>query len=311
MPTPGCTALFSLRCLTLVAGLATVALAPRAEAQIDTRNWFRLHFDVFGAARSVDVINDTTDDKIAMRTSGNFTGQYWRFEATNEVNYYRVSCRWQGVDKVLFAEPGQLARLVDRANDPRQLWKVSASPYAPGAFSISSRAFGGLQVLKAREVTPNRYRLEMVPDRPNPNRALRFISLGPIHPATVTQVGQGCTTPAGTLLLGPISDSAPWIGETIIGQMRGVPSDSNPYLAVGLLRASPIDLAPLGAPGCTWYVDGLTATALPLRLNISRWTLAIPNDETLIGAEIHVQGLALSGPQIRTSNAARLTLGAR
>ena len=60
------------------------------------------------------VINDTTDDKIAMRTSGNFTGQYWRFEATNEVNYYRVSCRWQGVDKVLFAEPGQLARLVDR-----------------------------------------------------------------------------------------------------------------------------------------------------------------------------------------------------
>ncbi len=301
----------ALRPVVALVGLAALAFAPDSSAQIDTRNWFRLNFDVFGNSRSVDVLNDATDDKLTVAPSGSFTGQYWRFEQTDRVNYYRLSCRWQGIDRVLSAQANGLATLVARSSDPAQYWKIAANQYVSGAYVLSNYAAGGNFVLKARDVAPERYRLELVPLRNNPNRALRFTSLGLIDPASITQVGQGCATNTGTLLLGPVATNLPWIGETMIGQMRNVPTGSSSFLLVGLRRPLPLDLGFLGATGCTLYVDSVADFPLPIRMNISRWTLDIPNEDRLIGAQVLVQGVALFGSQVRTSNAAELTFGAR
>jgi hypothetical protein len=73
----------------------------------------------------------------------------------------------------------------------------------------------------------------------------------------------------------------------------------------------PIDLGPLGAPGCQLFVAPEDARVLPAVAGTADWQLPIPAALPLIGVTLFAQAGALAGSSIAASNAAQLVIGPR
>lgn len=299
--------MFAVAAVALFAGLSVPSTAT---AQVDTVNWFRITNDR-SPGRSMDIRNDTTDDKVIMGNTGSYTGQYWRFEPAPFPDHYRLSTRWQGANKVLSLNNLRLAELQDSAPNPDQYWRLIPNPTVPNSYYLHNAMSGPAQALFARDLAPNQHRIEMRPTSPFGNQAFFFTAIGLINPASITQLGSGCDTGLGLLTLGPVGTSLPWINETMIGQMINVPTGSQSVVMFALQSSSAVNLGLIGAPNCHLYLNPLAVSPMPVRLNRSRWTLNIPDDQSLLGVSVFAQGAVISpAAQVFTSNAAHMVIGA-
>lgn len=80
--------------LALCTGCAT------ASASFDDASaFYRLTTEWQGECRSLDVINDGTNDQVALRKTADVAGQYWRIAADG--GFFRLSTQWLGAGKSL------------------------------------------------------------------------------------------------------------------------------------------------------------------------------------------------------------------
>jgi hypothetical protein len=77
----------------------------------------------------------------------------------------------------------------------------------------------------------------------------------------------------------------------------------------------PVDLGPLGAPGCLAHLAPEVAVPLALAQETARWPVAVPADPRLAGAEVPVQVAVLvpgwNAGSFVVSNAGRCRIGTR
>lgn len=137
----------------------------------------------------------------------------------------------------------------------------------------------------------------------------------------VVVVGTGCT--GSSLLpleLAPNPGAWPQLGKPFTVNLQGAAPGTPALLGLGLREGAwlgvplPIDLGPLGAPGCSLYHDLLTFLAAPVfPSGTASLPLAIPMDAALYGARFNCSWLNIdpkgNSLGITTSSYARLILG--
>ncbi len=65
-------------------------------------NSVRITNKALGEVFSLDVINDGTNNKLKMDTTGDYSGQSWIFKLENPQNvFFRLTNAWQGIGKSL------------------------------------------------------------------------------------------------------------------------------------------------------------------------------------------------------------------
>ncbi len=119
--------------------------------------------------------------------------------------------------------------------------------------------------------------------------------------SAVDRFGIGCAGSRGTPDLHAIEGSLPILGQSLELRIRALPVSrlSPPFGLIGFSRDRvggtplPIDLAPIGMPGCSLLVSAELDTALDNLGGYARWSFPIPFDPTLIGAEVYLQAFAL------------------
>ena len=141
-----------------------------------------------------------------------------------------------------------------------------------------------------------------------------------IHPATITDLGPGCTNPSPARIERD-PHHWPWIGDRFDQRLVGTPSSDFGVLMLGLsdLKHGPIplpwSLRALGLPGCSLRVSIDVLVSVPMSAGVATVSLSIPADPGLIGARLHEQALvhdpAAAAPGIRVTDAHSLIFGAR
>lgn len=113
-------------------------------------------------------------------------------------------------------------------------------------------------------------------------------------PWAATTFGAGCASPAGVAALAIQGD--PVLGMQYTAVLSGVdPRASTGVLILGLSKSLwaglplPVDLGPLGAPGCALYTGIQLSAALPG----GALPVALPRDQALLGARFFHQALVL------------------
>ncbi|MGE3881291.1 MAG: hypothetical protein AB7I19_19685 [Planctomycetota bacterium] len=133
------------------------------------------------------------------------------------------------------------------------------------------------------------------------------VTIGVLELSSVTasyddQFAPGCPGSAGQPTLAMASGN-PILGTSFDVSVGGIPSGA---IAVGLLGFlnQPIDLGPLGAPGCVVATDIASLTTIPHAAGSGTWSLSIPNQAALLSLAFLQQCLVLDPP----ANALGLTL---
>lgn len=143
-------------------------------------------------------------------------------------------------------------------------------------------------------------------------------------PPGVTHIGQSCPAPSGYSAALAIGIGARQ-GRTMTVNLSGAnPNVSAAILGVGFNNQQwngtplPIDLTPLGMPGCSWHIALATSLLLPTTSqnglpHHGTHELTIPHDSGLLGVALYWQGLLLengpTGLAGAVTNAARTTVG--
>jgi hypothetical protein len=114
--------------------------------------------------------------------------------------------------------------------------------------------------------------------------------------SSFTRFGTGC---AGSRPAAPLVPSdTPRLGTTMRVTVRELPVHAA-FLLVGFSTTTsqfgplPLALAPFGMPGCTAYVADEAVHFLFGSDHEAAWTLAIPNDQGLVGLVFHTQAVVL------------------
>ena len=120
-------------------------------------------------------------------------------------------------------------------------------------------------------------------------------TIGDRNVPTPVSFGAGCSWGQGTPSLTATDPS--WRGEFTDLVVTGLPTAPSqaPFLYLGLRAATPIDLTPFGAPGCSFLLDTAAPTTFFAGQNnngTARWSFPIPN--TAIGTQFAFQVLALA-----------------
>ncbi|MFY9343490.1 MAG: FG-GAP-like repeat-containing protein [Planctomycetota bacterium] len=121
-------------------------------------------------------------------------------------------------------------------------------------------------------------------------------------PATATAYGTGCGTPV--FAFQPVATAPPRLGQTAAADLLQAPT-----AAVGMALSFsdqfagslplPAPLAAIGMPGCTLLQssDVLGLGTTPLTATTFRFSLAIPNQPALLGADLFLQGYCFAPGQ--------------
>ena len=141
--------------------------------------------------------------------------------------------------------------------------------------------------------------------------------LAPLFPATAQAFGVGCSGSQGTVALSAVSQ--PWLGTTCAVGLSGVPPGVVAMLAFGWSEQTwlglwlPLPLGSIGMSGCSLYVslDHAAAAIAPTAAFVLPFSL--PNQASLIGQRLYLQGFAFdpaANPAgIAASNGLALHLG--
>jgi hypothetical protein len=127
------------------------------------------------------------------------------------------------------------------------------------------------------------------------NGVLRYTPGGGAAAGALGFIGAGC---AGTLPVSTIrATSQPILGQSLTVDVNNLPQNLA-VLVLGLSRIGPppLDLAILGAPGCSGHVNPDVLLTLNGAANVASFTLPIPNDPALAGFLLYLQSLALDPP---------------
>jgi hypothetical protein len=123
-------------------------------------------------------------------------------------------------------------------------------------------------------------------------------SYEPVHHATIGSYGAGCAGTAGVPELA--HEGLPWLGDTFRIGVGPVAGSAISVLALGLSQTVfggqplPLDLGPVGAPGCE-VLAAPDVLAGPLLGASPHWDIAVPVAPSLIGFSMFVQGAVLDG----------------
>jgi hypothetical protein len=144
---------------------------------------------------------------------------------------------------------------------------------------------------------------------------------GPVYAATVAIFGSGCSGSAGVPALAPRAGSRPWLGDTLHLVCTGLPASGAAAALLGLSNRSwsgvplPLDLAPLGMPGCSLLVSADVFLLLANAGGIAALDMPVPNSPPLVGTAIYVQALSFDPTAnafgVTASNGVRALIGSR
>lgn len=133
--------------------------------------------------------------------------------------------------------------------------------------------------------------------------------------------GQGCAGTAGVPELSAVAGGRPWLGDVLQIELDRIPTGNTGALVTGASNTTwggvrlPLDLTPFGFVGCRLWTSAEILLPAVSSQGVARWSLPIPANPALLGAEIFQQGLVidpLANPAgIVVSNAVRATIGAR
>ncbi|MBK8097266.1 MAG: hypothetical protein IPK26_09170 [Planctomycetes bacterium] len=148
----------------------------------------------------------------------------------------------------------------------------------------------------------------------------------PTVPADVRALGQGCPGAAGvpSLASNPADwpRSLPWYDSSCAVEMTNLGSNppNVPFLAVGFSSTSwagmplPLNLAVLGIPNCTLYVEPVLTISLANNGGRAEWSLAAAGP-AFLGFRLFAQGFVLDTsvvpPRVAASNYCELVIGGR
>jgi hypothetical protein len=118
-------------------------------------------------------------------------------------------------------------------------------------------------------------------------------------PAYYTSFGAGCANSIGTA--GLLNAALPRLGQQMIVNVTNVPSQLGLMVtgasnSVSTLGPLPADLTPVGMPGCFLRVSLDLTDGLFTFGTTASWSLAIPNQSTLLGLRFYQQAFVFDPP---------------
>ncbi|MCU0862323.1 MAG: hypothetical protein MUC36_00905 [Planctomycetes bacterium] len=205
--------------------------------------------------------------------------------------------------------------------------------FGGGAFTLGGLSFGGLSRWDGssltplgpgvRFATPGTVSTLMANQRGELLVAGQFLQFGDNLaagsallatpcPAAVQSIGAGCIGAGGPVALDAVN--RPWLGGTFRTVGSGLPAGSLALQLAGVSAgAQPL---PLGAPGCSLFVDALLLDLLLPQQGRVNGAIAVPATPTIVGMDLFTQVLGLeldaNGNLVRltASNSLRGTVGA-
>ena len=151
----------------------------------------------------------------------------------------------------------------------------------------------------------------------------RLWEYGPATAAAYVPFGVGCAGSAGVPRIAARAGSRPWLGDTFVVSVDGVPAPQVALMVFGLSDRDdrgiglPLALDAIGMPGCALLAstEVVQPVTFPAGDAVGQWTVQVPEDTALIGGRFYNQALVLdraANPFGATvSNAATGVVGAR
>ena len=133
---------------------ANKVIAPTTK--FDENAYYRLTTAWQGEGKSLDVINDGTNNRVQLAKTGGYSGQFWKLTPTGG-GYYRLTTMWQGTGKSLDIKNDQV-ELAKTGSYTGQFWKIT--PTGGGYYRLTTYFKGEGQSLDViNDGTNNRIRL--------------------------------------------------------------------------------------------------------------------------------------------------------
>lgn len=276
----------------------------------------------FQPTLALDVINDgNTNEFLHMVPAGPFTGQYWRFQPTgfNPSTYY-VSCLWQGENRTIDIFNGgamnNQPHLATKGPFTGQFWNLTTTVESPGYVHLTTDFRGpGLALEGHAGTAGNRPELQSI--GPFTGQFWKLTPLASVDPAESVPFGAACRGRGGVPSLQLINGTAPWVGESISGEVTNVLAGMFSELIIGSELAAPIDLAFINSPGCFLRVNLTFRLLNQVGGGRATFTLPIPYSVDLVGQKLSTQCSVIDpsfgggNPFIAMSNGLSLRFGLR
>ncbi|MCB9879179.1 MAG: protein kinase [Planctomycetes bacterium] len=130
--------------------------------------------------------------------------------------------------------------------------------------------------------------------------------------------GMGCAGSAGTPQFTGVD--VPRLATTTSARIDNVPPAMPlAFVAMGLSRTQwalgslPYLLTPLGMPNCRLYTSADLIVTVPANAGVATWTWDVPNDQSLVGAALYLQGVTfdpgINAFSLAVANAATMVVG--
>lgn len=114
--------------LSVLSFLFLVLSVQSLYSQAFENGYYRLTTQWQGEGKSLDVINDGTNNKLHLTNTANVSGQFWKFTPVGN-GYYRLTTQWLGESKALdVISDGVNYKLQLETKDdvPGQFWKITS-----------------------------------------------------------------------------------------------------------------------------------------------------------------------------------------
>ncbi len=105
-------------------------------------DYYRLTTQWQGEGKSLDVINDGTNNKLQLAATDNLSGQAWKITAVGN-GYYRLTTKWLGESKsldVVNDGTNNKLKLAETKNASGQFWKIT--PVGDGYYRLTTKWLG-------------------------------------------------------------------------------------------------------------------------------------------------------------------------
>jgi Ricin-type beta-trefoil lectin domain len=112
---------------------------PQLLAQVPAR--IRLKTQFTGDNKCLDIINDGANNRPNMANCGNFSGQIWNVEPTQEKGFYRLKTQFTGENKCLdvINDGSDRITMANCANFSGQIWSITPTRNPGGFYKLKNQ----------------------------------------------------------------------------------------------------------------------------------------------------------------------------